>query len=895
MSMQIYTYSNPYEIDREPFWNLIKNCPQFCVSQTMVNGLSEIYLELRHGKLSTVDRLVTSLYDEWYDNTELYIEQYATIDNIISKDKGISEDIRRSLSFNKKDLLDSIRLLCELGIEVNKIDRVELSRQQLFLVGLYNRVIKSYGIFKFDKERKNTQIEAAIKSALMDANKGSISDEINTNTIVFHGIHQFTPMILKSIEEVSKYKNVVLLFNYQQQYKNIYQTWIDVYSAFDIPLHSQFNNEFKATALLPLSYQGNLLGEKIGQLSEGSDKLFQAEFSNISVLEFDNVTEFAGYVAEEYESAAKIFDEANDDEKQRRSVLFYMKEQFYSVNNEVNDILKIYFPEQFGERHFLSYPIGQFFIAIADMWNEETGELLIKNMNSIVECLNSGIIVEERKGELVSVFNKTSIYFSREENIEAIISKLKALQIRIKRIGRKSLRNDSNEGELSRLNYYNVSVEELSRLITGLEELNEVAHLFYEDFEQEEANFKTFYSRVKEFIQNKILIEDKLEKDFKDIIVRLLSRLEKSERIKTSGTFSCLKETMSFYLKQESKKGNSANWIVRDFEQIDGDVLKSINQPDDIIYHFCCVSDADMSTSVGLKMPWPLDLHFFELAYLPYDWKYQVFIKSLKEYKSFKKYALVYGLLFNRRKFKLSYVKNENEICNEMYYAFKILGLRPGNSPSNEKNSQKQKVKVNQSPLKVDMRLESNDYYRWRICKYRFALESIIEGGTKYKEKFLILKYMEVLIENYVREELQGKRYLEQDLDKTLDDSYESIKEKFQFAIELDKIDIIARAKRYIIENIVNPNNNIFPVIDDNSLTHMRKKCDFINVKLSREEDKDTNILRDKLRTCNQKEIDAALNNNTLINVDFTTSVDLWCQYCANREICLECFKVIAD
>ncbi len=38
--------------------------------------------------------------------------------------------------------------------------------------------------------------------------------------------------------------------------------------------------------------------------------------------------------------------------KQKKSALGFMKEQFYSANNSVNDILKVYFPEQFGERHF---------------------------------------------------------------------------------------------------------------------------------------------------------------------------------------------------------------------------------------------------------------------------------------------------------------------------------------------------------------------------------------------------------------------------------------------------------------------------------------------------------------------------------------------------------------
>lgn len=84
-----------------------------------------------------------------------------------------------------------------------------------------------------------------------DANISSIA----IDTIVIHGVHQFSPMILQTIELVAKYKRVILLFNYQQQYKNVYQTWIDVYSSFDLPIESQFTNEFKPNPLLANSYE----------------------------------------------------------------------------------------------------------------------------------------------------------------------------------------------------------------------------------------------------------------------------------------------------------------------------------------------------------------------------------------------------------------------------------------------------------------------------------------------------------------------------------------------------------------------------------------------------------------------------------------------------------------
>ena len=119
---------------------------------------------------------------------------------------------------------------------------------------------------------------------------------------------------------------------------------------------------------------------------------------------------------------------------------------------------------------------------------------------------------------------------------------------------------------------------------------------------------------------------------------------------------------MAYYLKQESQKGESANWIVRDFQQIDGDVLKSSTQESDIVYHFACVSDADMN--VKKRRPISLasyDRVFLKKAYEPLDWKYQVYVKSRKEYKHFKRYALIYGLEFNRCNFKLSYIKIDDD------------------------------------------------------------------------------------------------------------------------------------------------------------------------------------------------------------------------------------------
>ena len=165
-------------------------------------------------------------------------------------------------------------------------------------------------IFALKKNFSEGEIDNAVKTALVakDKRRGKevkSIESVDCNTVVIHGIHQFTPTILSMIEEVSKYKRVVLLFNYQQQYNEIYQTWLDVYSCFDLNIKSQFNNEFKPTTLLQPSYEGNMLADQIGRLANGTLIEKSKDINNVKVVEFDNITEFSAYVARIYEEATK--------------------------------------------------------------------------------------------------------------------------------------------------------------------------------------------------------------------------------------------------------------------------------------------------------------------------------------------------------------------------------------------------------------------------------------------------------------------------------------------------------------------------------------------------------------------------------------------------------------
>lgn len=883
MPFSIYTYSNPYEINKELYWDSIKNCPHFCVSQTMANGMIGTYEEMTVGKVSTVENLVKGLFAYW-ESSECKIKQYTVIDEAINR-LNIPENeekIKQSLRFNRKQLSNSLRILFELDMNIEEMRTELMSEEQRHLVELYEIIKKSDLVQAFTLKRHFSEydIEKAIREGMKLEREDADIKTVDVDTIVIHGVHQFSPMILQTIELVAKYKRVILMFNYQKQYMNVYQTWIDVYSSFDLPIKSQFTNEFKPNPLLANSYEGNLLADKMANIIEGHPEENEEECP-FEVIEFDNNTEFASYVAGVFEDALK---RQERDKDARRSTLYYMQEQFYAANNSVNNILKIYYPGQFGERHFLTYPIGHFFLSITNMWNAEEGGIQIENMNDIAECLNSGFIKEETPGKLYSIFNRTKEFFVRAETLEQITGLLGKLK---KRIGKAE--KDTTEKRIgSRLVYFDVTSEEIDTLVAALEQLAQITKFFYADFEDTENNFKKFYKRIKEFLETRILEAEDLEEEFRDVVRRVLIRLEEVDKIDATGSFDVLKETMAYYLKQEAKKGISANWIVRDFEQIDGDILKSRKQNKDIVYHFACLSDNDMNVTRRDRFPWPLDVTFFEVAQDPIDWKYQVYVKSRREYKNFKRYALIYGLQFNRVKFKLSYVKNVDDKENEMFYLLKILEAKkayPKTEPAEILPEAERHFHFN---VDTANNYGQYDFYRYRICKYRFLLESTIEKRAVFRDHFLLLKYLEILLENAARLTLQGQIATEDMLLDILSEEYKKLERKFEFVKDMhtERMDIIINAKNYLQKSVLR-NNTTFPMISPTDDIYMKKREEFIYLQLGNVAGSFSGYFKD----VPQGEIDARLSSNRVNAAGYAKSCDEWCKYCAVREICLEPYK----
>ena len=790
--LKIYTYTNPYELQEEFYWDEIKNFPHFCVSQTLVNGLKKTIPVLgKKNNITTVRNLINSLYEKW-DDIGLKIRQVLEVDNAISKLNLVGEHIestRKSLLNNARNISDSLRLLSELNLNPFDFNVENLNIDQKYLVDIF-KIIKqnTNSNFNFERPASSEAIEEAIKKALFDANERNQEfdlEKIDYDTVIFNGIHQFTPAMLCAIEDILKYKNVILIFNYQKQYKGIYSTWLKIYSLFNVQIQYSQNEEFVPNILTAnSSYNYNILADCIGNVVNCEYKEINKELDNIEILEFDNITEFANYVAEKYEAAIKLKSSEN---VYYASTLKYMSEQFYSPSTKVNDILRAYFPEQFEDKHFLDFPLGHFIIATMNMWDSDEEKIVVNNFSDIKECLNCGIIFESTSGILINTFNQVLPFIEDKHTLEDIINNLKDLH--------KLLNNVNNEKK--KISYFNVKQKDLSELINGLNDLTDIIKNFFVDFKNGKDNFKRFYQKVREFLGSKINQVKHFDSEMEKVVKNLLNKMDKTD-IPSTGSFITLRETMSYYLEQEGTTYSRAKWIVRGFEQIDGDILNS--NDDNKVYHFACLSDSDICASKDERLPWPLDTAFFEFIQIPLELNYEIFLKSKLEYHNFNLYALLYGLEFCRSNCKLSYIKSSNNKENSVYHILSMLGLKIKKYNYYDKSGFLSKVEYKNNS-NVDYRkyvdtLKSIDELKMAICPHKFLEEAILQDHSIFKNRFLVCSFIRVLVRNAILNKYQGQSINQ--LEKIIEKEFSVFNLKFKCCNELEKIEIISNVYKEI-------------------------------------------------------------------------------------------------
>lgn len=260
MAFKIYTYEDPYKLNRTEFWDEICDLPHFCVARTQVNGLKDVLGNDIKGLLCPLDDLVghERIYKSWTNNIGLRIQQYSVVSAIFDDllNRGhIDELFYMSLRHNQNHLLEALRLFIELGLSADVLDRSKGHKEQQLFVDILQRV-QGNQLFVFPAQKTKAIIHQAIIELAhheLDEYKDRESSSVkgqkwyetaihNTESkpltaVVIHGVHQFTPPQLRLITEMEHMGiDIIFLFNYQKRYSKIYSSWEKIYGCFDVPM-----------------------------------------------------------------------------------------------------------------------------------------------------------------------------------------------------------------------------------------------------------------------------------------------------------------------------------------------------------------------------------------------------------------------------------------------------------------------------------------------------------------------------------------------------------------------------------------------------------------------------------------------------------------------------------
>ncbi len=853
MPYKIYTYEDPYKIDEASFWEEIKAFPHFCVARTLVNGLKDVMQDSITGLICPFENLVSHelVYREWTKNISLRIQQYSILSSIFRNllEKGqIDDSFYLSLVQNQNHFLDALRLFIELGISADSLNSSKANKEQRVFIYCLSKlndlpafcfpetpsceklhdIISDLAVKELDEYREKHRNNITKKDQDWYTNAIKETKKQALTAIVVHGIHQFEPPQLRLLTEMEEMGiTIIFLFNYQKKYSEIYSSWKDIYSQFG----EDFIHDDNIKGYYPdlMQTPGNALACAMGTICQNTTSINDPKFAswyslykNIPFHEFTNITEYAHYASTHLDKAIKAYKE-NQSVIERgnhvwnnAAVLKFLDEQIYSANKDVQTLLKIYYPQFSKNRHFLAYPIGQFFSSLYKLWDYKTNSICI-DVDLIKECLSSNIL-QSGKGEvLLRTLNTIEITFQGINSFSEFQQHIEGEYLTHYSLISTSKSTDYVYPlrQLSIYNKYAVSKADINNLISAIKEINNIAVSLFSNKSSPEGyiEFGKHFEKLELFLQQR---EFSLATAEERILINALQlRLDeiKPERSKIQGTFHDLQQGLYFYLKQKEEENENADWIVKNFEQIDGDILQSKKQVQNNrlkAYHFACVSDRDMNYQIDDLLPWPLTDSFIRYAYSPIDLQFRVYYTALSQRSDFLRYALFYGLYYNCSNSVLSYVKQYESETTEPYSLIKILGLKAKNSIIDNPDSYNDPpafVRA-ENARKVNYTvMELSDMF---LCPYRFFLDYVMQNSPVYSNDFLYQKFYENFLLRTVWkriEKLTQTKAIEY-LDNCISQENAKIRRYFFFWKNSEIVDLERRAKNYLINNIINDKEN---------------------------------------------------------------------------------------
>ncbi len=830
---RIITYENPKKLNENPeIIQIMKDHPHLCASNTLMQGLVEKYERKSFSVITSVEDFVDALFQGKLSNPandlQLFLDISKEIDKL-SDEVDRSEDIKRAYTLNRKDVVDAVKLLILSDFDDTSMKKYS-DEQTVFFESIYKNLKPKYvnllkGIvdgvstnsirdtlkkvtvneinYQFKDNGKyflNTSEASSYLSGIIDEKEKNEAwlikkaeqylsvirdlDKCDYSTVVIHGVSRFRPEIMKMIETLDGIGvNIIFLINYVDNLDCIYNMWDQVYSWTGCAMEN----------VGPLNMSsGNEIGKRIATVCKGE----RVKGNCYAILkEYEYLTDFTdGYVRRKYIEAEK---------KYKSAALSKMNVQFYAVNPDpANDILRNYFPDQFSEKPFMSYPVGRFVSGIYSMWDFSEMKMRV-NFDELIECAVVRIgHNNDRMGELI---RKIRTYFKDLEYVDDILDRSGKLKNQIDQIKK------GNNRFLSYLSFFSVSCEEIDEFCEYVKNIEKISMQIFAEANDDSIDYREHFHNTMRIVSDYSLDSEVTSEKEKELILMLLKSISVPGDERVTGAAKELENALRFYLSAK-KENKGSNWIVRGFDQLDG--APFLCEKTQKTYEFALLSMSNMTHKGTEFIPWPLSEDLIDMGSISSVYFAQL-KKSVETRSDYLLYYLFYGSFFSNAGMQFSYVKEENNVKQRPYFVLQMINAVDERKKRKKRASSSNDCKTNTPPIEISVEASERERRLFSICAYKFFLASLMKENICYTNEYHINYFIEneatwmfSKICNYDR----SKR------ETAIDSFMNTIAQMYPYLDKLELMDI----REYILSNFLNN-----PPTRD----YLEKKRDFLIAK----------------------------------------------------------------
>ena len=555
------------------------------------------------------------------------------------------------------------------------------------------------------------------------------------NRVVLHGFYYIRPIQDRIIELMKEFEIEIIFLNwYDAKYTKVFEIWDKTfdegweYPTKDKWIYSDNKKQYRMCDLFADIYQGTVDKENIEDIKNAIKPKLK---------KFDDTISFI--------------------DKYNENHIYYSPE-----SNKMNDIFKDYYPEKYDNRHFLSYPIGQYLYQIHRMWDEELGTLKI-DINVLQECFSSGWLNIEKNKTRINAIDYTydlyliKNYFKNCHIIDEWKDRLKLLK-QIKEQVVDNLNTDVDKSDknyrfhqvasnpLINFSFFKIDTDRVETILEFIEVIIKTAQKLFED--NKEIDLNSYLKKIDE------LIDENSFEFINEVEEEIVNKLKDKLCVELDYKIYCYPEDIAealvlflggdFEKTDEEDKGEQNNKIVQPIEKIEGASITYIN--DNKWINICQLSEEAIPGG-NKGYSWPLNkenLNRIKKVNRKYSNRLlDRMILIIEETGSINRY-LFYCLLQASKNLELSWITNwEDKILEESVYIKLLKTWVKDFDTQQEKDTidigKENTVKYicNESMNKEEidnLLVEVLDEYK--ICPRRFYYSYILDDYPTYKSDF---------------------------------------------------------------------------------------------------------------------------------------------------------------